>query len=100
MHMYTGHAYLACVHGTTESFEITTAALLHLLHCCLEHRWAASGPHLELWAVWTPTKASSTRATDNMAKLKADSSSLRVVAYVSDRRKSLNYLFSSWKQYV
>lgn len=79
MHMQTGLTNVL-VHGTTEFFEITTAALLHLLHCCLEQYWAASGPHLDLRAVWTSTKASSTRATDNMAMLKADCSSLRVVA--------------------
>lgn len=67
--MHIGHAYLAHVHGTKESFEITTAALLHLLKSCLEHCRAASGPHLDLWVVWKCTKPSSTRATDNMATL-------------------------------
>lgn len=82
-------------------FEITAAAPLHLLHCCLEHYWAASGPHLVLWAVWTSTKASSTGATDNMAMHKADSSSLRVVAYVTKCCRGLNNaLLCSWKLYV
>lgn len=61
----------------------------HLLLRCR----AASGPHLDLWAGWTPTKHSTTRATDNMAMLNADSSSLSI-CHVHDAEV---HLFI-WKQ--
>lgn len=82
---WKSRAVSMCVHVHTYKtrilehcgFEITTAVRLHLLLCCLDHYLGASGPHLVVWAVWTSSKASSTRATENMAVLRADNSSLQ-----------------------
>lgn len=77
LHMHTG--YLSCM-----VFRITTAglraALAPLLHGTLPGCiWSSSGP---VGCVWTSTKASSTRATDNMATLKKLTAA--VVAYVTE----------------
>lgn len=88
-HAYKTHILELC------GFGITTADLLHLLHRCLEHCSVASGPHLDVWAVWTSTKASSTRATDNMAMLKADDSkspSSRTCHWTMQRLKQYSIL--------
>lgn len=62
---------------TTAALRAALAPLLHgtLLGCI----WSSSGP---VGCVWTSTKASSTRATDNMATLKKLTAA--VVAYVTE----------------
>lgn len=77
LHMHTG--YLSCVvlRITTAGLRAALAPLLHgTLPGCI---WSSSGP---VGCVWTSTKASSTRATDNMATLKKLTAA--VVAYVTE----------------
>lgn len=92
----TGHTGSDFAHWQRSEITATAVLLLHLLRHCrrtpLHCIWSSSAPHLDLWAVWTSTKPSSTRATDNMAMHEADSSSLWAVACVAGWCRGLNNL--------
>lgn len=91
MYMHT-----RCLLGLWEDFSHSSSP--GALAALLQHSWSASGRHLDPWAVWTSTKPSSTRAVDNMAMLKADSSSLQVV--VTEWCRGLDYYGNNMRKVI